>query len=126
MIEKLKMLLKKNSKEEGEKEEIWPTEVQVFDKLEIKNMWGMSLEMHGDWPHVYFTSWGFLPERGDLILIPMETGKKVVARITEAKRQTDPEDMTISQVELLGYKDEDVDISQYKIKEHKIHGLIQI
>jgi len=110
-----------------EKEEEWPTEVQIFDLEEImkKRAWGLNMEIHGDWPKIWLYSWGYIPERGDLILIPMKSGKKVVSRITKVEWYENVDDMAKINVELLGYK-EDVDLSRYKEKRLKIQGLIQL
>jgi len=110
------------------KEEKWPTEVQIFDYEEImrRRTWGLNMEMYGDWPDIWFYSWGYVPEHGDLILIPMKSGKKMVVRITRVEWKRNVEDMAKIDVELLGYKNEDVDMSQFKAKKHKIHGLIQM
>jgi len=136
MIEGLKRLLNLGKKdqvmkdlEKGErKEEAWPTEVQIFDYGEImrKRMWGLNMELHGNWPKIWFYTWGYEPERGDLILIPMKSGKKVVARITQVEWQENVDDMAKINVELLGYKNDNVDMSQYKQKKLRIRGLIQL
>lgn len=47
-----------------------------------------------------------LPVKGDLLLIPMESGKTIVGRFIKIEPCGDPPDMFFADVKLLGYEEE--------------------
>ncbi len=69
--------------------------------------WGDCIQFSGDYKGMRIVGWkSRVPKEGDLLKVPMQSGKSGIFRIVNVDRKMDPRDMFFADIENIGYEDE--------------------